>query len=71
MRSEAVRKEIEIMKNRMLRVQLTTVLLTLCMVLSLVPVTAFAATVKLPAGVSPGFSYNHTYHTKIFLTRSR
>ena len=39
------------MKNKAIKTKLLTVLLALCMVLSLVPMTAFAATVKLPAGV--------------------
>ena len=56
------------MKNKAIKTKLLTVLLALCMVLSLVPMTAFAATIKLPAGVSPGFSSNNTYHTKVETT---
>ena len=56
------------MKNKAIKTKLLTVLLALCMVLSLVPMTAFAATVKLPAGVSLGFSSNNTYHTKVETT---
>ena len=48
--------------------KLLTVLLSLCTLLSLSPMTAFAAAVKLPTGVSTGFSYNHTYHTKVETT---
>ena len=56
------------MKNKAIKTKLLTVLLALCMVLSLVPMTAFAATVKLPAGVSREYLYNHTYHTKVEIT---
>lgn len=48
--------------------KLLTVLLALCMVLSLVPMTAFATTIELPAGVSREYLYNHTYHTKVKIT---
>ena len=48
--------------------KLLTVLLSLCTLLSLSPMTAFAAAVKLPTGVSTEFSYNHTYHTKVETT---
>lgn len=56
------------MKNKAIKTKLLTVLLALCMVLSLVPMTAFAATVKLPAGVSREYLYNHIYHTKVEIT---
>ena len=56
------------MKNKAIKTKLLTVLLTLCMVLSLVPMTAFATTIELPAGVSREYLYNHTYHTKVEIT---
>ena len=56
------------MKNKAIKTKLLTVLLALCMVLSLVPMTAFAATIELPAGVSREYLYNHTYHTKVEIT---
>ena len=56
------------MKNKAIKTKLLTVLLTLCMVLSLVPMTAFATTIELPAGVSRKYLYNHTYHTKVEIT---
>ena len=46
------------MKNKAIKTKLLTVLLTLCMVLSLVPMTAFATTIELPAGVSRKYLYN-------------
>ena len=42
-RRKTVRKEAKTMKNKAIKTKLLTVLLTLCMVLSLVPMTAFAA----------------------------
>ena len=48
--------------------KLLTVLLSLCTLLSLSPMTAFAAAVILPAGVSSEFSSDHTYHTKVETT---
>ena len=68
MRRKTVKKEAKTMKNKAIKTKLLTVLLALCMVLSLVPMTAFAATVKLPAGVSREYLYNHTYHTKVEIT---
>ncbi len=56
------------MKNKAIKTKLLTVLLALCMVLSLVPMTAFATTIELPAGVSREYLYNHTYHTKVEIT---
>ena len=56
------------MKNKAIKTKLLTVLLALCMVLSLVPMTAFATTIELPAGVSRKHLYNHTYHTKVEIT---
>lgn len=56
------------MKNKAIKTKLLTVLLALCMVLSLVPMTAFAATIELPVGVSREYLYNHTYHTKVEIT---
>ena len=47
---------------------LLSMLLSLCMVLSLVPLAAFADTVELPSGVNSERSYNHTYHTKVETT---
>ena len=44
MRTKTVRKEIKTMKNKAFKTKLLTVLLTLCMVLSLVPLSVFAAT---------------------------
>ena len=43
MRRETVRKEIKTMKNKAFKTKLLTVLLTLCMLLSLVPMTAATA----------------------------
>ena len=56
------------MKNKAIKTKLLTVLLALCMVLSLVPMTAFATTIELPAGVNREYLYNHTYHTKVEIT---
>lgn len=56
------------MKIRPIKNKLLTVLLTLCMMLSIVPMTAFATTIELPAGVSREYLYNHTYHTKVEIT---
>ena len=47
---------------------LLTLLFALCMALSLIPMTAFATTIELPAGVSREYLYNHTYHTKVEIT---
>ncbi len=57
------------MKERTLKTKLLTVLLTLCMVLSLAPITAFAARHDfLPDGVTYSVDYNHAYHTQVNVT---
>ena len=49
--------------------KLLTVLLTLCMVLSIVPITAFAVEIDfLPQGVTYLNDYDHTYHTQVNVT---
>ena len=49
--------------------KLLTVLLALCMVLSIVPITAFAAEIKfLPQGVTYLNDLKHTYHTQVNVT---
>lgn len=49
--------------------KLLTVLLALCMVLSIVPITAFAAETEfLPQGVTYLNDYKHTYHTQVNVT---
>ena len=49
--------------------KLLTVLLALCMVLSIVPITAFAVEIDfLPQGVTYLNDYKHTYHTQINVT---
>ena len=49
--------------------KLLTVLLALCMVLSIVPITAFAAENEfLPQGVTYLNDYKHTYHTQVNVT---
>ena len=49
--------------------KLLTVLLTLCMVLSIVPITAFAVEIDfLPQGVTYLNDYKHTYHTQVNVT---
>lgn len=54
------------MKERTLKTKLLTVLLTLCMVLSIVPITAFAAEIDfLPQGVTYLNDLKHTYHTQV------
>ena len=51
-------------KNRLL-----AALLTLCMVLSLVPMSAFAAEIDfLPQGVTSSRDYKHAYHTQVNVT---
>ena len=51
-------------KNRLL-----AALLTLCMVLSLVPISAFAARHDfLPQGVTYSYDNKHTYHTQVNVT---
>ena len=49
--------------------KLLTVLLALCMVLSIVPITAFAAEIEfLPQGVTYLNDLKHTYHTQVNVT---
>ena len=49
--------------------KLLTVLLALCMVLSIVPITAYAAEIDfLPQGVTYLNDYKHTYHTQVNVT---
>ena len=49
--------------------KLLTVLLALCMVLSIVPITAFAVEINfLPQGVTYLNDYKHTYHTQVNVT---
>ena len=49
--------------------KLLTVLLALCMVLSIVPITAFAAEIDfLPQGVTYLNDLKHTYHTQVNVT---
>ena len=49
--------------------KLLTVLLALCMVLSIVPITAFAVEIDfLPQGVTYLNDYKHTYHTQVNVT---
>lgn len=60
------------MKERTLKTKLLTVLLTLCMVLSLTAFTAYAGELPkpdyLPEGVTYSSDYNHTYHTQVNVT---
>ena len=57
------------MKERTLKTKLLTVLLTLCMVLSIVPITAFAAEIDfLPQGVTYLNDLKHTYHKQVNVT---
>ena len=60
------------MKERTLITKLLTVLLTLCMLLSLVPMTAYAGELPkpdyLPEGVTYSTDYDHTYHTQVNVT---
>lgn len=60
------------MKERTLKTKLLTVLLTLCMVLSIVPITAYAGELPkpdyLPEGVTYSNDYDHTYHTQVNVT---
>ena len=54
MRRKTVRKECENMKNNTQKTRLLTVLLTLCMLLSLVPITAFANSESYAVKFYPG-----------------
>ena len=60
------------MKEHTLKTKLLTVLLTLCMVLSIVPITAYAGDLPkpdyLPEGVTYSNDYDHTYHTQVNVT---
>lgn len=60
------------MKERTLITKLLTVLLTLCMVLSLTAFTAYAGELPkpdyLPEGVTYSNDYDHTYHTQVNVT---
>lgn len=60
------------MKEHTLKTKLLTVLLTLCMVLSIVPITAYAGELPkpdyLPEGVTYSNDYDHTYHTQVNVT---
>lgn len=60
------------MKERTLKTKLLTVLLTLCMVLSLTAFTAYAGELPkpdyLPEGVTYSNDYDHTYHTQVNVT---
>ena len=57
------------MKERTLKTKLLTVLLTLCLALSIVPITTFAAEMDfLPQGVEYSRDNKHTYHTQINAT---
>ena len=57
------------METRPIKAKLLTALLTLCMVLSLMPMTAFAARYDfLPQGVTFSADYNHAYHTQVNAT---
>lgn len=60
------------MKERTLITKLLTVLLTLCMVLSLTAFTAYAGELPkpdyLPEGVTYSSDYDHTYHTQVNVT---
>lgn len=62
------------MKERTLKTKLLTVLLTLCMVLSLTAFTAYAGELPkpdyLPEGVTYSTDYDHTYHTQVNTTYS-
>ena len=60
------------MKERTFKTKLLTVLLTLCMVLSLTAFTAYAGELPkpdyLPEGVTYSNDYDHTYHTQVNVT---
>lgn len=60
------------MKERTLITKLLTVLLTLCLVLSLTAFTAYAGELPkpdyLPEGVTYSNDYDHTYHTQVNVT---
>ena len=60
------------MKIRPIKTKLLTVLLTLCMMLSLTAFTAYAGELPkpdyLPEGVTYSNDYDHTYHTQVNVT---
>lgn len=57
------------MKERTLKTKLLTVLLTLCLALSIVPISAFAAEIDfLPQGVTYHNDLKHTYHKQVNVT---
>lgn len=60
------------MKNKAFKTKLLTVLLTLCMLLSLTAFTAYAGELPkpdyLPEGVTYSTDYDHTYHTQVNVT---
>lgn len=60
------------MKNKAFKTKLLTVLLTLCMLLSLTAFTAYAGELPkpdyLPEGVTYSNDYDHTYHTQVNVT---
>lgn len=57
------------MKERTLKAKLLTVLLTLCLALSIVPISAFAAEIDfLPQGVTYHNDLKHTYHKQVNVT---
>ena len=55
------------MKERTLKTKLLTVLLTLCLALSFVPITAYAGVTDV-TGDNTTNAYTHTYHTKVTTT---
>lgn len=60
------------MKTKPVKIKLMTVLLTFCMVLSLVPLSAFALEQPNPEYLPQGITYftenKHTYHTQVNVT---
>lgn len=55
------------MKNRLLKTKLLTSLLALCMVVAVMPITAFAGVTDVTGGGTSTL-YQHTYHTQIDTT---
>ena len=57
------------MKTKSIKTRLLTALLTLCMVLPLVSISAYAEDqYYLPEGVTYAMDYKHTYHTQVNVT---
>ena len=57
------------MKTKHIKTRLLTALLTLCMVLPIVPISAFAAEIDfLPQGVEYARDNKHAYHTQVNVT---